>query len=555
MAGLALVTGGLALLGVVLFRQRGFGTPDEAAARPSVRWRLGVAAVAVLGVALRAAAMLRAGPDTYEYGPLLDGRQWYDALFGPVRDTALGFFHGPLQPLLAFGWGRALDALGVVPSLPLLRAPNLLLAVAQIALIAVLGRRLGAPRAGLAAAFLLAVLPFGVRVAVMQESYLLDAVLTAWILERLVAALTSDARLLGLAVAGGLLAWNGWLGGPVLVLSGLALLAASVRARRPGPPLAVLAFVALAFSVPLPNLLAGVSAFGGHPRGAAAAAPGVLAAALLAGTGLPGALLAGSAWVTLRRRPAWPAWLLALVAAYGGLAVALPLRDCNLALLVPLVLGLGLVGLERALTRARPGRVELALALLSLLLAHRAWVDVLARPEPPLSGVLFGGPFDGSVGHFRDARPLRRLLAETPPARAPLVVLDEPATVDALVQLPAPSTEALVQGARRLLQRRDTDPAVPVRDPAGPWDLLALPRLVERPPALPASAAVLDLLLGDPAVAGRPFVLVTSPRVLAAWSAPLDAALARAGIGCRERGGSPESDLVVHACAPLDSGR
>lgn len=112
-----------------------------------------------------------------------------------------------------------------------LRLPNLVLAALSILLTARLGRTVGSPVAGLAAATLVAFAPFVLIMSVPQESYLLEAVTALWFCDRVVAyvVLRRPAHQT-LVLSAALAMWSGYLN--ALVVGPLGCVALAVMWRR-----------------------------------------------------------------------------------------------------------------------------------------------------------------------------------------------------------------------------------------------------------------------------------------------------------------------------------
>lgn len=139
--------------------------------------------------------------------------------------------HGPLYALISVPWRALGDALHTRLGLLWMRLPYLPLSLAAMALLARLGRVVGAPRAGVAAAAMFAGLQLPMELAVTAQNYLVEVVCGLWFTDRVAAFAAGERRpwLLSLSAAVALAA--GYMNA-LVILPGLLLVTATlVRGR------------------------------------------------------------------------------------------------------------------------------------------------------------------------------------------------------------------------------------------------------------------------------------------------------------------------------------
>ena len=249
----ALLAGlGLAVLG----RGRRSAGPAGPGPLAEPRW---VLAVFVVGLVLRGVAAVFAPSYSSELefvSPDFERFLWFVRTEAPflMEDgflSATRTFHTPLLRMILYPWHFLGDALGVGGTLLWMRVPTLGLAAWMMALLLRAGRHLDQPGVGRAAMALFAILPWGVYSSIMVGHYLLEMVLTAWFLERLLAAVCGKREVWRqVAVAAGAAAWAGYVTWPLValgVIAGMVHLARRGRRRD----LLALALAAAALATPL----------------------------------------------------------------------------------------------------------------------------------------------------------------------------------------------------------------------------------------------------------------------------------------------------------------
>ena len=227
----------------------GRGRPPVEPAGPGLwaepRWVLGIFFV---GLVLRSVTMVFAPHSFYEFEFVTPG---FAGLLDCLRIEAPflvdgGFlhatrtFHTPLLRMLLYPWHLLGDAFGVGGTLLWLRLPTLGLAAWMMVLLLRVGRHLGQPTVGRAAMVLFALLPRGVFMSALVGHYLLEMVLSAWFLERLLAAVCGKREVWRqVAVAAGAAAWAGYMTWPLVALG---VIAGMVHLARRGARRDLLAF-------------------------------------------------------------------------------------------------------------------------------------------------------------------------------------------------------------------------------------------------------------------------------------------------------------------------
>jgi len=544
----------LVLLGIRLHRRFGLADqlPGNAPATPSTdarRLLLATTVLAVLAVVLRGLlAAVLSSPERYELTSLPIGVEWTHRLFTakPPADS-LAQWHLPLQTLLAYGWGRLGDLLGLPFSLAWLRLPIVALAAVQVFLVARIGARVASPAAGLAAALLVAVLPVVLRVSVYQKSYPVEMLATTFFVERLSAVLyTGTARLSGLAVSAVLVAWSGVMGGPVVVVGGAVFLVVAVRKGRSSDAIALAAFALLAV-VPLAVPLAAgartyamshpVTASGGYADLWSALKAGSLALLLPVGA-------LATAWT---RRGLFAAWVgvLALVVLMAYVA---SFHLCNLAPLFPLAILVGLIGLDDALLACRrrvSARARLA-GVGGFVLACVGGAILTSWPRHEgVAGLMTAEPFETKMAMLDHLRPIDDLVRDPNAEPVPVVLVVENAQAAQYVLCPDPTSFDGVLSCWS---------ALPALDAQGFYErvvgrrrVLVTGGRVETTPPLPD----FDVLLARPDLGAAPFVLLgLDDDRFVAPSRLLDA-LATHRIACRPRSTPHGIKLIALDCGPL----
>ena len=145
------------------------------------------------------------------------------------------------------GWGAIGDHLGCGGELLWLRLPNLALTIWLLLIFLRVGRLVGAREAGWAAAILFLLLPRTITLSVCHGDYFVEAVLSAWFIERLATYLVEGRPVFpSLTAAGAFAVWSGNTGF-LVVVPGLLLflVVAWRREERFLPFTALLLFVAL----------------------------------------------------------------------------------------------------------------------------------------------------------------------------------------------------------------------------------------------------------------------------------------------------------------------
>ena len=371
----------LAALGFHLLRRP--STVAAAEPRPPRRERWALLGVVALALILRSALIPTLPPGIYELENvpfdrvlgLLAGQLGLDPPGMPIYYN----FHTPLLPSLLDGWFVLGEACEMGGDIIWLRLPNLLLAAALILMLVRIGRSLGTPAVGWAAAAVFAVSPTFAPLSVYQGHYFLEMVTVTWFWERLACyALTRRPIHRSLAAAAAIALWSGYMA-VVVVLPGMLVylvLATRRNQRRQGlaavlvvaalyGPIATAAletasdFLMISVSESLGHAAAeGLSAIHGHT-------PMSIEAPNLAGFlwfpvetggvvfGETIAVLALAAFALALARPA-VAWFPALLLVfYALISTRLATRWVNYTSLFPLLLVMPLWGAAMAANRLR----------------------------------------------------------------------------------------------------------------------------------------------------------------------------------------------------------
>jgi len=209
------------------------------------RWVLGIFFV---GLGLRGVVMAFAPHYSYEFEFITPN---FASLLDCLRIEAPflvdgGFlhatrtFHTPLLRVLLYPWHLLGDAFGVGGTLLWIRFFSLGLAAWMMVLLLRAGRHLEQPGVGRAAMVLFALLPQGVYTSALVGHYLLEMVLSAWFLERLLAAVRGKREVWRqVAVAAGAAAWAGYITWPLVALG---VIAGMIHLARQGRRRDLLAF-------------------------------------------------------------------------------------------------------------------------------------------------------------------------------------------------------------------------------------------------------------------------------------------------------------------------
>jgi hypothetical protein len=308
---------------------------------------------------------------------------WLDELFSVRAATreslaavvaeVRGDVHPPLYFLLLRGW------MGVFGSDDgAIRALSAWLGVAGVGAVFALGRRLEGPRAGLAAAWLLAVSPFAVALDREARGNALLAMLATVSTAALAAPITRRSRALYLVATAAML-WTHVFGAFVLAAQvawvGAEWLAGSADGPRTRRSLEGMVAAVLLFLPWLPSLVAQGTTFGAAPW-YAAPAPDTLAWLLpaLGGGTTPTVLLLGGLFLLFARGEPGPLGRLLLAGLAGivllpqvvSLVAAPILRDRNVLPLLPLLCVAAGAGLLRV-PGAGAGLVALTVAVEALV--------------------------------------------------------------------------------------------------------------------------------------------------------------------------------------------
>jgi len=222
---------GLSAFGLVLL---GWGRPDAAAApRSGLRAEpVWIKVVFLAGLGIRALAMVFETSHFFELEHVPPGTLGEQLAFvasqasffqdGGLTVTGKVFHTPPLQ-LLLYPWHNLGDLFGVGGTLLWMRLPNLVLSAWLMVLLLRAGRHLGLVDAGRAALVLFALLPQAVDVCVQMGHYFPEAVLSAWFLERLLAATMQRREAWrGVARAAAAALWSGFITWPLVGLGVLA---------------------------------------------------------------------------------------------------------------------------------------------------------------------------------------------------------------------------------------------------------------------------------------------------------------------------------------------
>ena len=273
----------LSLLGLAVLDRRREGTPATATIPrgwSEPRW---VKAVFIAGLGVRLLAMFYE-PSHYYEAEQLPPTTWSEQLW-TISELAPFFhvdgltttgkvFHTPALRLVLHPWHLLGDAVGLGGTLLWLRLPNLLLAGWLMVLLLRMGRHLGRRGAGRAAVCLFAFLPTTVDLSLQMGHYLPEAVLSAWFLERLLAATRVRQPVWRrVAAIGAAALWSGYITWPLV---GIGALAGTVHLWRSDRRRDALAFV-LAISA-LATPLIGTALDAGRIYDSACVSPETLAA-------------------------------------------------------------------------------------------------------------------------------------------------------------------------------------------------------------------------------------------------------------------------------------
>jgi hypothetical protein len=245
-----LLVAGLSAFGLILL---GRGRPAGAAAPPAPGLRAEpawVKLVFLLGLGVRALAMVfepshffeleHVPPETFERLLAFVARQAPFFLEDGLTVTGK-VFHTPALQFLLYPWHALGDLLGAGGTLLWIRLPNLFLAGWLMILLLRAGRHLGQTDAGRAALVLFALIPQAVDISVQMGHYFPEAVLSAWFLERLLAATVRGREVWRrVAIAGAAALWSGFIAWPLV---GIGALAGAIHLWRGGRRRDLLALV------------------------------------------------------------------------------------------------------------------------------------------------------------------------------------------------------------------------------------------------------------------------------------------------------------------------
>ena len=247
----------LSALGLAVLDRRRPGAPP---APPTFRLReepVWIKAVLLVGLGVRAVAMFYEPSYFYElqHFPATTLEEQYTALAGlaPFFDpdglmVAGKVFHTPTLRFLLRPWHMLGNGFGIGGTVLWMRVPNLALAGWLMVLLLRAGHHLGRREAGQTAVCLFAFLPTAIDITVQMGHYLPEAVLSAWFLERLLAATRArQAVWRRVAAVGAAALWSGYITWPLVGIGALAGMIHLWRSDRRRDALAfVLAISALA---------------------------------------------------------------------------------------------------------------------------------------------------------------------------------------------------------------------------------------------------------------------------------------------------------------------
>lgn len=255
-----LLVAGLSVFGLILLgrgRPAGGAAPSGPRLRAEPPW---IKLAFMLGLGVRALAMVFEPSHFFELEHVPPGtlgeQLAYVASQAPffLEDglTVTGkVFHTPTLQLLLYPWHNLGDLLGVGGTLMWMRLPNLLLSAWLMVLLLRAGQHLGQADAGRAALVLFALLPQAVDVSIQMGHYFPEAVLSAWFLERLLAATVQGREVWrGVAVAAAAALWSGFVTWPLV---GIGALGGAIHLWRGGRrrDLAALVLAVSAMAAPL----------------------------------------------------------------------------------------------------------------------------------------------------------------------------------------------------------------------------------------------------------------------------------------------------------------
>ncbi|MFH1533191.1 MAG: hypothetical protein ABIK09_20895 [Pseudomonadota bacterium] len=218
----------LSALGLALLGRRQPGV-EPSAPLPGVRtepaW---IKVVFIAGLGVRALAMVFEPSHFFElehvppgtFGEQLAFVVSQASFFAVDGLTVTGkVFHTPTLQLLLYPWHSLGDLLEVGGTLLWMRLPNLVLSGWMMVLLLRAGRHLGQVGAGRAALVLFAFLPQTVDICLQMGHYLPEAVLSAWFLERLLAATVQRREVWRrVAFAGAAALWSGYVTWPLVAI-------------------------------------------------------------------------------------------------------------------------------------------------------------------------------------------------------------------------------------------------------------------------------------------------------------------------------------------------